>query len=54
MRFAQAQHGGDFLDAPNLSQSEQGMDAFDQPERTAGVGLLKTAIELLARKGTQV
>ena len=52
--FAQPQHGGDFLDAHVLGQSEQSVDAFDQPKRAAGVGLLKTAIELLAREGTEV
>ena len=52
--FAQAQHGGDFLDAHILGQSEQSVDAFDQPQGAAVVGLLKTAIELLARKGTEV
>jgi hypothetical protein len=51
--FAQAQHGGDFLDAHVLGQSEQRVDTFNQPERTAGMGLLQTAIELLAREGTE-
>ena len=50
---AQAQPSGDVLDAHSLGQSEQGVEAFDQPKRTAGVGLLKTALELLARKGTE-
>jgi hypothetical protein len=31
-----------------------GMQAFDQFQRTAGIGLLETTIELLAGEGAQV
>jgi hypothetical protein len=50
--FAQAQQSGAFLDAHVLGQSEQSVETLDQPERAAGVGLRKTALELLAREGT--
>ena len=46
--LTQRQHVSHFADALALSQGQQGMDAFDQFQRTAGIGLLETAIELLA------
>jgi hypothetical protein len=42
------QHLSHFADTLPLSQGKEGMEAFDQFQRAAGVGLLKTAIELLA------
>jgi hypothetical protein len=37
-----------------LSQGQEGMDALDQLQRTAGIGLLETTIELLAGEGAKV
>jgi hypothetical protein len=42
------QHLSHFADTLALSQGKEGMDAFHQFQRAAGVGLLKPAIELLA------
>jgi hypothetical protein len=44
-------HGADAL---ALSQGQEGMDAFNQFQRTAGIGLLETTIELRAGEGAQV
>jgi hypothetical protein len=37
-----------------LSQGQEGMEAFDQLQRTTGIGLLETTIELLAGEGAKV
>jgi hypothetical protein len=52
--LTQAYHGGDFLDAHLLGQGEEDVDAFNHSQGTTGVSLLKMAIELLAREGTEV
>ena len=41
-----------FTDALALSQSQESLEALDQLERTAGVGLLETAREWRASEGT--
>ena len=41
-------------DAVALRQGEEGREAFDQLQRTAGLGLLETPIALLAGEGAQV
>jgi len=52
--LTERQHLGDLTDAQVLSQGKQGMDAFDELQRAIGVGLLETAIELLAGERVQV
>jgi hypothetical protein len=44
-------HGADAL---ALSQGQEGMEALNQFQRTAGIGLLETTIELRAGEGAQV
>jgi hypothetical protein len=39
---------GDLVDVLALSESQESMKAFDQFQRAAGIGLLETALELLA------
>jgi hypothetical protein len=41
-------------DALALSQGQEGREAFDQLQRTAGRGLLETPREWLAGEGAQV
>ena len=50
---AHAPPGGAFLAAHLLGPSAEGVEAFAQPERAAGVGLWQTAREWLARPGTE-
>jgi uncharacterized protein YacL len=52
--LTESQHLGDLTDAQVLSQGKQGMDALDELQRAIGVGLLETAIELLAGERVQV
>jgi hypothetical protein len=52
--LAQASHLGDFMHAHILGEGEQSMEAFDEPKRAAGIGLLETARELLACEGAEV
>ncbi len=51
--LTERQHLGDLTDAQVLSQGKQGMDAFAELQRAIGVGLLETAIELLAGERVQ-
>jgi hypothetical protein len=46
--LTQSQHLRDFTDALTLSPNQESMEAFDPFQRAAGVGLLETAIEVLA------
>jgi hypothetical protein len=52
--LTQAYHGGDCLDAHLLGQGEEDVEALNHSQGTTGVSLLKMAIELLAREGTEV
>jgi len=52
--LTEREHLSHVADALALRQGQEGMDAFDQLQRTAGLGLLETTIELLAGEGAQV
>jgi hypothetical protein len=52
--LTEREHLSHVADALALSQGQEGMDAFDQFHRAAGVGLLETTQELLAGEGAQV
>src|SRR5215468_6841255 len=52
--LTERKHLSHVADALALSQGQEGMDAFDQFQRTAGIGLLETTKELLAGEGAQV
>jgi hypothetical protein len=52
--LTEREHLSHVADALALSQGQEGMDAFDQFQRTAGIGLLKTTLELLAGEGAKV
>ena len=53
-RITERAHRSHVADALALSQGQEGMEAFDQFQRTAGLGLLETTRELLAGEGAQV
>jgi hypothetical protein len=50
--LTQSEHLSHITHALPLSQSQEGMDTLDQFQRTAGVGLLETTIEVLAGECT--
>ena len=52
--FTERKHFSHFTGLLALSQSQESIDALDQLERTAGEGLLETAIELLAGEGAEL
>src|SRR4029453_4067130 len=52
--LTEREHRSHGADALALRQGQEGMDAFDQFQRTAGIGLLETPIELLAGEGAKV
>src|SRR5262245_37110511 len=47
------EHLSHIADALALRQGQEGMEAFDQLQRTAGIDLLETTRELLAGEGAQ-
>jgi hypothetical protein len=52
--LTERKHLSHATDALALSQGQEGMNAFDQFQRTAGIGLLETTIELLAGEGAEL
>jgi hypothetical protein len=52
--FTEGKHCSHFIDAVALRQSQESMDALAQLSRTAGVGLLETAIALRAGEGAEL
>ena len=51
--LTEREHLSHIADALALRQGQEGMEAFDQLQRTAGIDLLETTRELLAGEGAQ-
>src|SRR5262245_19399670 len=51
--LTEREHLSHIADALALRQDQEGMEAFDQLQRTAGIDLLETTRELLAGEGAQ-